>query len=99
MTTPVSFHQLIERDLRSAALYYEAEGGPKLAKRFVDDVEATVQGIQMNPLRHHFGTSGLRRAQLRTFPYHVLYKVDDNGVRVLVLRHDRRRPSYGLGRT
>ena len=98
MTAPIAFHQLIESDLRSAVAYYESEGGQRLAERFMDDVDAAVRSIRSNPLRHHFSTSNLRRAQLRTFPYHFIYRLDEYGVRVLVLRHDRRHPTYGLGR-
>lgn len=98
MSTRLTVHCLVERDLRMAVAYYEAEGGIRLSQRFMADVDATIHRLRENPRRFHFLETGLRRAQLGTFPYHFLYEEDGEDVRVLVLRHDRRHPKFGLGR-
>jgi len=51
-----------------------------------------------NPRRFHFDRSGLRRCNLERFPYHFLYDIRGEYVRVWVLRHDRRNPDFGLDR-
>lgn len=33
---------------------------------------------------------------LTRFPYHLLYEVQANAVRVMVVRHNKRNPDYGL---
>ena len=48
------------------------------------------------PGRYHFFKGDLRRANLKRFPYHFLYRVAGDCVRVLVVRHNRRHPDYGL---
>ena len=41
----------------------------------------------------------VRRINFRRFPYHMLYQVVDEGdVKVLVVKHDRRNPDFGLDR-
>jgi len=42
---------------------------------------------------------GMRRCLVHRFPYAVLFRIVSEGtVRVLVIRHHRRHPSFGLGR-
>jgi hypothetical protein len=40
----------------------------------------------------------LRRVNLETFPDHFLFRIVDNCVRVLVVRHHSRRPALGVDR-
>ena len=94
----IIYHRLIQRDLRSALEYYEAEGTAKLADRFFADVEATIRDIERNPAGHHFSDGGLRKASLGSFPYHFLCDVDTEIIWIAVLRHDRRHPKFGLRR-
>ena len=92
------FHRLVQNDLDEVLRHYEAEGGPPLTDRFFSELEATVVKVAGHPGRFHPGENGLRRANLPTFPYHLLFRERALGVRVLVLRHHRRHPSFGLQR-
>ena len=94
----VIYHKQIKKDLRTALSYYDAEGGRKLGDRFFGDVEAVAAKVIENPQAFHLATGGLRRAALESFPYHLLYESDEQRVYFLVLRHDRRRPNFGLRR-
>ena len=98
MSATVTVHRLVERDLRIAASHYEAEGGSRLSERFLADAEATIQRLGESPRQFHFQAPGLRRAPLGTFPYHFLYEEEADTVRILVLRHDRRHPRFGIAR-
>jgi len=40
----------------------------------------------------------LRRAPIRVFRYHLLYRIKADQIRILVLRHTHRRPTFGLSR-
>ncbi|WP_229809332.1 type II toxin-antitoxin system RelE/ParE family toxin [Roseibacillus persicicus] len=84
--------------MRVALDYYEFEGGPDLADRFFAEVESCISAIEKRPKGHHFSDGGYRRAGLRSFPYHFLYEVDEEGIWIAALRHDNRHPSYGLRR-
>ena len=41
---------------------------------------------------------GLRRVNLQLFPYHFLFRIVGDVVRILVVRHHRRSPTLGLTR-
>ncbi len=96
----VVFHRLFQRDINSAMRYYDEEGGQELGDRFFEEVEWAVEKTIGNPKGTHFvkGRRDLRRAPLKVFPYHIIYEEGDLRLRFLVLRHDRRHPSYGLSR-
>ena len=40
----------------------------------------------------------LRRVNLDRFPYHFLFRIHGDTVRILVVRHHRRHPLYGRQR-
>lgn len=40
----------------------------------------------------------LRRVNLQRFPYHFLFRIVGDVVRILVVRHHRRRPTVGIQR-
>lgn len=94
----VIYHRLAVRDVRETLDHYEYEAGQALADRFFADLLATLAKALANP--NHFPPLGetLRRANLTDFPYHFLYEVKSWGIKVLVVRHHRRRPDYGLRR-
>ena len=78
--------------------HYEEEVGSHLAARFEQEFEELALRIEQNPRRFHLISNGLRRANFTSFPYHLLYRETEGGARILVLRHHRRRPSYGTRR-
>lgn len=92
------FHRLFQKDLNSAIRYYDAEGGRQLGDRFFAEVETVVCQIRSNPRHFHYVQGRLRRASLNRFPYHILFEESETGIMVLVLRHDKRHPAFGLGR-
>ncbi len=94
----VIYHRRVQKDLRAALAFYDAEGGNRLADRFFDEAEGAVQKAAANPERFHFVDDGLRRVKLESFPFHFLYEVNPHRIRFLVLRHDIRHPRFGLGR-
>ncbi|MGA2864953.1 MAG: type II toxin-antitoxin system RelE/ParE family toxin [Verrucomicrobiota bacterium] len=94
----LTFHRLIRKDLRSVLAYYEEAVGPELARRFYQEFEELVAAIERNPRRFHLVATMLRRANFRSFPYHLLFRETEAGPRVLVLRHHRRHPDHGAER-
>ncbi len=92
------FHKLVQRDLRIVLSYYEEEGGSALADRFFRELDVLVHEIESHPARFRKVAGKLRRADLKRFPYHLLFTEGANGIRVLVLRHHRRNPRFGMQR-
>jgi plasmid stabilization system protein ParE len=93
-----SYHPLAVRDVRQILDHYETEAGSPLADRFFATLLAVIEKALENPRR--FPPSGeiLRRANLDGFPYHVLFEETMWGIKVLVVRHHRRHPGFGLKR-
>lgn len=94
----VIFHRLFQKDLNAALRYYDEEGGSKLGDRFFDEAKAAVDRVADEPKRFHFVADGIRRAPLRNFPYHVLFEENAERVRILILRHDKQSPRFGMRR-
>lgn len=92
------FHRLIRDDLQSVLAYYRREGGDVLAERFHAEFEQLLASLSANPARFHRVSDTLCRANFRKFPYHLLYREVGGATRILVLRHHRRDPKFGLER-
>lgn len=93
-----SVHPKAERELADAAAFYQLAVNLRFASKFLDEFERVAQLLSENP---GFGTSfdlPQRIYPFRVFPYAVIYKPTEYGVRVLVVRHQNRAPSYGQGR-
>lgn len=94
----VSYHRLFQKDLSAALRYYDDEGGSTLGDRFFEEVEEAVRKVTVNPKRYHFIADGMRRASLRNFPYHMIFEENVARLKFLILRHDKRHPSFGMKR-
>ena len=96
----VHYHPAVQQDFNDALAYYEAEGGRRLADRFEAEFKAGIEAIKAGPTafaRYH-GNPLFRRIRLEHFPYVVLYREIPDGIRITLLKHERRHPLYGLTR-
>jgi plasmid stabilization system protein ParE len=92
------YHPRVQHDVTEALRYYDEVGGAALGDAFFDELCARTEMARAHPERFHFFDARHRRANLRRFPFHFLFRVAGDVVRVLVVRHDRRHPSFGLRR-
>ncbi len=93
-----TLHRGAELDLLEAARFYRQEGGPKLASRFLDEFDRVAALLGQFP---GLGTpeDEFRRVHmLQDFPYSVIYREDEDGIRVLVVRSHYRDPEHGASR-
>ncbi|MEZ7957596.1 MAG: plasmid stabilization system protein ParE [Rubritalea sp.] len=90
-------HPELASDIRDVAFHY-AEISERIHSAFWLELDQVLAKIERNPRSHHFDSCGFRRAGLRRFPYHLLYAVEDDDIYLVVLRHDRRHPDYGVDR-
>ena len=91
-------HPKLAADIREVAEHYSEISG-RVLDRFWAELDTVLESVERNPRLHHYDSSGLRRANLRKFPYHLLFEAEDDTVFLVVFRHDRRHPDYGLDRT
>lgn len=90
-------HPKLAEDIRETALHY-AQISERVLSSFWSELESVIASIEKNPRSHHYDSCGLRRANLRRFPYHILYDIEDDSIFMVVFRHDRRLPSFGTKR-
>jgi plasmid stabilization system protein ParE len=95
----IVYHVGARLDVLEIVEYYEQESGPDLADRFTTELEHFVEAIAERPQSYREHPKGIRRANLERFPHHVLFRiVDTETIQILSVKHDHRRPSYGLDR-
>ena len=94
----VELHPGAEQDLLDAAAFYEREVSPALAARYVAEFERVAALLLANPGLGTPRTRGRRGLPTMNFPYTLIYREIAFGIRVPVVKHDRRRPGYGGSR-
>jgi plasmid stabilization system protein ParE len=93
----VDFHPLVKRDLREILDYYDARSDVA-GDRFFAEFEEAVRRILDAPMRCHPLDTQRRRCNLHKFPHHLVFEIEGDVVWITVLRHDKRRPGFGLRR-
>ena len=93
----VVYHRKVQQDVNAILRHYDRISEP-LGDEFWEELMAFIQRVAENPERFHFETPTLRRANLKRFPYHFLYRVTAGGIRVTVVRHHKQHPRRGLDR-
>ena len=91
----VVYHPLVRGDVEEALTYYRRISA-WLADEFHAELKGTINQAAENPLRFHQADQGFRRANLSRFPF--LYEIRPDCVRVMLVRHNKRHPQYGLPR-
>lgn len=95
----VTLHPAAERDLHEAALFYEREGSPALAGRFIAEFKRLAQLLGEHPEIGASRANGRRGFSMSIFPYTLIYRATATEVRILVVKHDSKRPGYGATRS
>jgi plasmid stabilization system protein ParE len=93
----IIYHPLVRRDVAQALKYYHTVSS-RLADEFHDELRAIINKAAETPFRFHMADRGFRRANLPRFPYHVLYEIRGDSLRVMVVRHNKQHPEFGLER-
>lgn len=92
------YHRSVQSDVSAVLNYYDEAGGPELGDAFFDEFMVFTALVLENPVRFHPISGDLRRANLNRFPYHFLYRIQGDTIRILVVRYHHRDPSHGLKR-
>jgi plasmid stabilization system protein ParE len=79
--------------------YYLREAGAQIATEFYDEFKRCQQIIAERSRSYPVVRKEIRRINFHRFPYHILYQIIDEGyIKILVVKHDRRDPDFGLDR-
>lgn len=94
----VEYHPAVEGELRDIRNYYEARS-PGLGAQFIDEFERQVLTLAAAPERWMVVTGDIRRCLMRRFPYVIYFRrVDQQRLRVTLVKHQRRHPDLGRER-
>lgn len=93
----VVYHPAVQTDLNKILRHYDSID-PRLADDFWEEFLAFVQLASKKPTHFHPGSKDRRRVNLERFPYHFLFRILGDKIRITVVRHHRRNPQYGLKR-
>jgi len=91
------YHPKVPSETRQIIADYE-EISPALADGFWTELTDAIVYATEFPERHHFDASGRRRGNLKRFPYHFLFRVFDDRIRITVVRHHSRSSQFGSRR-
>jgi len=93
-----SLHRGAEQDIADALDFYTEQAGVLIAQRFLSEFERVAELLVEHPGIGTPTTKGRRTFPLRVFPYSVVYRSLETSIRVVVVRHQRKKPSYGGAR-
>lgn len=89
----LELHRGIASDVTQIMEYYEAVAGEELASEFYSELRYFFERALEFPLAYRVRPLGLRRVDLKRFPFHFLFRIiPPKTVRVLVIRHHKQKP-------
>lgn len=91
----VTLHPAAEQDVQEAAAFYEREGSPVVAARFVAEFKRLATLLLEHPEIGSPRSNGRRGFSMSVFPYTVIYRASAEEIRILVVKHDSKRPGFG----
>jgi plasmid stabilization system protein ParE len=91
-------HRKVYSDIEEIMDYYGQADVPELAGEFYKELRYFMVEAAERPESFSVRKHDLRRVNLRRFPYHFLFRIVGDKVRLLVVRHNRRHPSLGIRR-
>ena len=89
----VVFTRYAKQELEDAICYYELEF-PGLGKRFKDELRKATLRISERPQAWPVERGDVRKCVMHSFPYKILYAVEENHTLVIAVAHQHRRPDY-----
>jgi plasmid stabilization system protein ParE len=94
----IVYHPKVYSDLSAIMRYYEEVATAALADEFYREFKLAVKHAAQRPESFRVRARDLRRVNLPRFPFHFLFRIVDDSIRVLVVRHHKRHPSLGIRR-
>ena len=88
-------HPKVQSDVFRIMEYYEEVSTPELADEFYRELRRSIVKATEEPESYAIRERDIRRVNLPRFPYHFLFRIVGDSVRVLVVRHHKRHPSLG----
>lgn len=95
----VTLHPAAEQDIQEAAAFYEREGTPTVAARFVAEFKRLATLLLEHPEIGSPRSNGRRGFSMSVFPYTLIYRANAEEIKILVVKHNSKRPGFGASRS
>lgn len=93
----VVYHPAVQKDVSAILRYYDTIS-PRLGDEFWTELMESIESAAANPKRWRPVDKELRRVNLKRFPYHFLFRMLPDKIRVTAVRHHKQHPSRGIKR-
>ena len=93
-----TLHPGAEHDIANALDFYSEQAGTVVAERFLEEFERVVKLLVEHPGLGAPTTRGQRTFPLKVFPYSVVYRNLESSIRIIIVRHQHRKPGNAGGR-
>ena len=87
------FHEAADSELTEAVAYYDGKA-LGLGDRFLAEVKSATRNIEEYPEIAPVVADGVRAKVLVRFPYSLMYVVDEQGLFIVAVAHQSKRPAY-----
>lgn len=84
-------------EFEAAERYYDRQV-TGLGSQLREEVREALQRLQHWPLAFPIERGDIRRVTLARFPYKLLYAIEPDGIYVIAIAHQHRKPDYWVGR-
>jgi toxin ParE1/3/4 len=91
-------HPKVYSDIDSIMDYYEQVATSQLADEFYAELRSLMAEAAAKPGYFSIREGDIRRVNLHRFPYHFLFRIVGDAIRILVVRHHGRHPEVGTER-
>jgi plasmid stabilization system protein ParE len=93
----IEFLDIAEVELDDAFTYYE-EIYQGLGRRFILEVESTINRVQQNPMAWQKSGKHTHRCLRNRFPYSIIYQIRSNLILIVSVACNHQRPNYWVDR-
>jgi len=94
----IQYHPALRAELEEARDYYD-ERSPGLGREFIDEFERQILIVAAMPKRWMIVEQDIRRVLMKRFPFVIYFRIiKDGGIRITVVKHEKRHPAYGRKR-
>ena len=90
--------QEAEEELAEAIAFYNEQASMSVANAFLSEFTRAARLVAENPGLGKPPSRGRRLFPLHRFPYSLVYRAEDEGVRIGAVAHHSRRPGYWRAR-
>lgn len=93
----VKFHPEAELEMHEVSIYYEHQQ-KNLGKRFLNEIQSTIQRLQINPKLFKKTETHTRCCRTKVFPFWIIFRERKSHIEIIAIMHLRKKPDYWKNR-